>query len=70
MLALRRNNQGVKCDEPFFFVFKCAGQSPVDFLFDFVEASQGPMGGFDVLDTRPRAGEGNCSDVSLIIPLM
>lgn len=67
MVALGRNNQGVKCYKPMFFV-KCAGQSPVDFLFDFVEASQGPMGGFDVLDTRPRAGEGNCSDVNVMIP--
>ncbi|XP_008301485.1 putative uncharacterized protein YIL169C, partial [Stegastes partitus] len=31
-------------------------QSSIDFLFDFVAASQGPFGGFDVLDTRPRAG--------------
>lgn len=36
----------------FFF----AGQSPIDFLFNFVKASQGPLMGFDVLDSRPTAG--------------
>lgn len=35
-----------------------AGQSPIDFLFDFVEVSQGVFTGFDVLETRPKAGKG------------
>ncbi|KAM8741550.1 von Willebrand factor A domain-containing protein 7-like [Acanthopagrus schlegelii] len=47
------------------YTLKVTGQSPVDFLFDFVEASQGPMGGFDVLDTRPRAGVNSSLLVSL-----
>ncbi|KAK7925737.1 hypothetical protein WMY93_008047 [Mugilogobius chulae] len=33
-----------------------SGQSPIDFLVDFVEASQGPFGGFDTLETRPKVG--------------
>ncbi|XP_041809022.1 von Willebrand factor A domain-containing protein 7-like [Chelmon rostratus] len=38
------------------YTLKVIGQSPIDFLFDFVEISQGPFKGFDALDTRPRAG--------------
>ncbi|KAJ4930163.1 hypothetical protein JOQ06_019176 [Pogonophryne albipinna] len=38
------------------YTLKVIGQSPFDFLFDFVEASQGPFPGYDALDTRPRAG--------------
>nr|XP_046266994.1 von Willebrand factor A domain-containing protein 7-like [Scatophagus argus] len=38
------------------YTLKVIGQSPIDFLFDFVEASQGPFQGFDALDTRPRTG--------------
>ncbi|XP_040038303.2 von Willebrand factor A domain-containing protein 7 [Gasterosteus aculeatus] len=38
------------------YTLKVIGQSPIDFLFDFVEASQGPFTGYDSLDTRPRAG--------------
>ncbi|KAM6911567.1 von Willebrand factor A domain-containing protein 7-like [Lycodopsis pacificus] len=38
------------------YTLKVIGQSPIDFLFDFVEASQGPLTGYDALDTRPRAG--------------
>lgn len=51
----------------FILPFLFAGQSPIDFLFDFVEISQGPFKGFDALDTRPRAGKGSCSDVNLMI---
>ncbi|XP_073335324.1 von Willebrand factor A domain-containing protein 7-like [Pagrus major] len=47
------------------YTLKVTGQSPIDFLFDFVEASQGPMGGFDVLDSRPRAGVNSSLLVSL-----
>ncbi|XP_070700001.1 von Willebrand factor A domain-containing protein 7-like [Pempheris klunzingeri] len=47
------------------YTLKVIGQSPVDFLFDFVEASQGPFKGFDVLDTRPRAGVNGSLLVSL-----
>lgn len=49
---------------PFWFsVFLQAGQSPIDFLFDFVEESQGPFEGYDALDTRPRAGRENQNKV-------
>ncbi|XP_031694999.1 von Willebrand factor A domain-containing protein 7-like, partial [Anarrhichthys ocellatus] len=41
------------------------GQSPIDFLFDFVEASQGPLTGYDALDSRPRAGVNGSLLVSL-----
>lgn len=37
--------------------FLFAGESPIDFLFDFLEVSKGPLGGFDVVDNRPRAGK-------------
>ncbi|KAL7389865.1 hypothetical protein ABVT39_011242 [Epinephelus coioides] len=38
------------------YILKVVGESPVDFLFNFLEESQGPFGGFDVIDNRPRAG--------------
>ncbi|KAL7390224.1 hypothetical protein ABVT39_017352 [Epinephelus coioides] len=38
------------------YILKVVGESPVDFLFNFLEESQGPFGGFDVVDNRPRAG--------------
>ncbi|XP_028277934.1 von Willebrand factor A domain-containing protein 7-like, partial [Parambassis ranga] len=38
------------------YTVKVIGQSAIDFLFDFVEMSQGPFGGFYSLETRPRAG--------------
>ncbi|XP_035998877.1 von Willebrand factor A domain-containing protein 7-like [Fundulus heteroclitus] len=44
----------IESDNP--YTLRVIGQSPVDFLFDFVEPSEGPFGGFDSLDTRPRAG--------------
>uniref|UniRef100_A0A4W6FN58 von Willebrand factor A domain containing 11 n=2 Tax=Lates calcarifer TaxID=8187 RepID=A0A4W6FN58_LATCA len=40
------------------YSLKVIGQSPIDFLFDFVEVSQGVFTGFDVLETRPKAGKG------------
>lgn len=43
-----------------FIFFSFPGQSPIDFLFDFVEVSQGLFNGFDALDSRPRAGKGIC----------
>ena len=44
----------LSCDFWFF-----AGESSIDFLFDFLEVSDGPFGGFNVIDNRPRAGKGN-----------
>lgn len=42
------------------YTVKIIGQSPIDFLFDFVVASQGPFSGFDTLQTRPKVGvQGN-----------
>ncbi|XP_034538688.1 von Willebrand factor A domain-containing protein 7-like [Notolabrus celidotus] len=38
------------------YTIKAIGKSPIDFLFDFVEKSQGPFQGYDALDSRPRAG--------------
>ncbi|XP_029957391.1 von Willebrand factor A domain-containing protein 7-like [Salarias fasciatus] len=38
------------------YTLRVIGQSPIDFLFDFVEVSQGVFTGFDPLETRPRAG--------------
>ncbi|XP_035521927.1 von Willebrand factor A domain-containing protein 7-like [Morone saxatilis] len=35
---------------------KVVGESPIDFLFEFWEVSQGLLGGFDVVDNRPTAG--------------
>ncbi|XP_019752414.1 von Willebrand factor A domain-containing protein 7-like isoform X1 [Hippocampus comes] len=45
----------VAVQSPNAYALKAVGQSPIDFLFDFVEyvPSQNT---FDVLDTRPRAG--------------
>ena len=37
-------------------MFSFSGQSNIDFLFDFVELAQSPFTGYDVLETRPRAG--------------
>ncbi|XP_065819286.1 von Willebrand factor A domain-containing protein 7-like [Labrus bergylta] len=47
------------------YTLKVIGQSPIDFLFDFVEESQGTFEGFDALDTRPRAGVSGSLLVSL-----
>ncbi|XP_033995612.1 LOW QUALITY PROTEIN: von Willebrand factor A domain-containing protein 7-like [Trematomus bernacchii] len=47
------------------YTLKVIGQSPFDFLFDFVEVSQGPFPGYDALDTRPRAGVNGSLLVSL-----
>ncbi|XP_037835112.1 von Willebrand factor A domain-containing protein 7-like [Kryptolebias marmoratus] len=41
------------------------GQSPIDFLFDFIKDSDGPFGGFVVLDNRPTPGD----NASLMITL-
>ncbi|XP_068456761.1 von Willebrand factor A domain-containing protein 7-like [Clinocottus analis] len=35
---------------------KVIGESPIDFLFDFLEESQGPFECLDVVGNRPRAG--------------
>ncbi|XP_041864762.1 uncharacterized protein LOC121654612 [Melanotaenia boesemani] len=47
------------------YTLRVIGQSSIDFLFDFVESSQGPFAGFDALDTRPRAGVNGSLLVSL-----
>ncbi|KAK2828248.1 hypothetical protein Q5P01_019282 [Channa striata] len=38
------------------YTLKVIGHSPVDFLFNFVEVSQGPSQGYDALERRPQTG--------------
>ncbi|XP_055004640.1 von Willebrand factor A domain-containing protein 7-like [Boleophthalmus pectinirostris] len=38
------------------YTLKVIGKSPIDILVDFVQASQGLFGGYDTLETRPKAG--------------
>ncbi|XP_060942359.1 von Willebrand factor A domain-containing protein 7-like [Limanda limanda] len=38
------------------YTLKVKGESSIDFLSDFLEVSEGPLGGFEVLENRPRAG--------------
>uniref|UniRef100_A0A665WKR4 VWFA domain-containing protein n=1 Tax=Echeneis naucrates TaxID=173247 RepID=A0A665WKR4_ECHNA len=38
------------------YTLKVVGETSIDFLFDFMEVSQGPFGGFTVLENRPKAG--------------
>ncbi|XP_029375800.1 von Willebrand factor A domain-containing protein 7-like isoform X2 [Echeneis naucrates] len=47
------------------YTLKVVGQSPIDFLLDFLEPSKGPFTGFDALDSRPRAGFNGSLLVSL-----
>lgn len=47
----------ISCMWPVTVLF--AGESSIDFLFDFLEVSQSLLGGFDVVDNRPRAGKRN-----------
>ncbi|KAG8008012.1 von Willebrand factor A domain-containing protein 7 [Nibea albiflora] len=48
-----------------FTLISPTGQSPIDFLFDFVKVSQGLFSGFDALDSRPTAGVNGSLLVSL-----
>uniref|UniRef100_A0A3Q2QPM5 VWFA domain-containing protein n=1 Tax=Fundulus heteroclitus TaxID=8078 RepID=A0A3Q2QPM5_FUNHE len=48
------------------YSLKVVGESSIDFLFDFIEESDGPFGGFDVIDNRPTAG----SNASLLVTLI
>ncbi|CAL8282239.1 unnamed protein product [Arctogadus glacialis] len=50
------------------YTLKVTGQSDVDFLFDFVEMSEGPFAGLDVLGSRPRAGGSGTLLLSLTAP--
>lgn len=47
------------------YTLKVIGQSGIDFLFDFVEVSQGPFSGLEVLETRPRTGKNGTLLISL-----
>ncbi|TWW75015.1 von Willebrand factor A domain-containing protein 7 [Takifugu flavidus] len=38
------------------YTLRVIGESTLDFLFDFVEMSQGPLEAFAALETRPRSG--------------
>ncbi|KAM4726269.1 von Willebrand factor A domain-containing protein 7-like [Anableps anableps] len=42
------------------YSLKVVGESSIDFLFDFIEESNGPFGGFSLIQNRPTAG-GNAS---------
>ncbi|RVE63985.1 hypothetical protein OJAV_G00141760 [Oryzias javanicus] len=42
------------------------GQSPIDFIFRFMVQSQGPLGGFDLLENRPTAGSNTSLQVTLL----
>lgn len=50
----------------FLFTLIFAGESTLDFLFDFVEMSQGPVKAFAPLETRPRSGNENCEDAEFV----
>ncbi|CAL8363112.1 unnamed protein product [Lota lota] len=47
------------------YTLKVIGQSDIDFLFDFVELSQGPFSGLEVLRARPGAGKNGTLLMSL-----
>ncbi|XP_014833002.1 PREDICTED: von Willebrand factor A domain-containing protein 7-like [Poecilia mexicana] len=47
------------------YSLKVVGESSIDFLFDFIVDSDGPFGGFDVIDNRPTAGQ----NASLLVTL-
>ncbi|KAJ3588631.1 hypothetical protein NHX12_009485 [Muraenolepis orangiensis] len=49
------------------YTLKVIGQSAIDFLFDFLEQSQGPFPGLDIMDTRPRTGKSGTLLVSLTV---
>lgn len=50
----------------FFFTLVFTGESTLDFLFDFVETSQGLVEAFAALETRPRSGNENCEDAEFV----
>ncbi|XP_076606906.1 von Willebrand factor A domain-containing protein 7-like [Chaetodon auriga] len=47
------------------YTLKVVGETAIDFLFEFLEASQSPLGGFDVVDNRPKAGVNGSLRVTL-----
>ncbi|XP_023272394.1 von Willebrand factor A domain-containing protein 7-like [Seriola lalandi dorsalis] len=47
------------------YTLKVVGESSIDFLFDFLEVSQGPFGGFGLLENRPRAGVNGSLSVTI-----
>ncbi|KAG7224592.1 hypothetical protein INR49_011345, partial [Caranx melampygus] len=48
------------------YTLKVVARSSIDFLFDFLEVSQGPLGGFYVLENCPRAGVNGSVRVTVI----
>ncbi|XP_060942361.1 von Willebrand factor A domain-containing protein 7-like [Limanda limanda] len=48
------------------YTLKVKGESSIDFLSDFLEVSEGPLGGFEVLENRPRAGANASLRVTVI----
>ncbi|XP_072225695.1 uncharacterized protein, partial [Leuresthes tenuis] len=45
---------GMKSTNP--YSLRVVGESPIDFVFDFLRESQGLLEGFDLVDNRPTAG--------------
>ncbi|XP_010903893.2 von Willebrand factor A domain-containing protein 7 [Esox lucius] len=58
--ALRLDSQAglweISVSSKTYYTLKVVGQSLIDFLFDFVEVSQGPHPSYAVLQSRPQAG--------------
>ncbi|KAM4547258.1 von Willebrand factor A domain-containing protein 7-like [Fundulus diaphanus] len=48
------------------YSLKVVGESSIDFIFDFIEESNGLFGGFKLIENRPTAG----SNVSLLVTLI
>ncbi|XP_023818403.1 von Willebrand factor A domain-containing protein 7-like [Oryzias latipes] len=48
------------------YTLRVVGQSPIDFIFSFVKQSQGPLGGFDLVENRPTAGGNTSLQVTLL----
>ncbi|XP_023818632.1 hemicentin-1-like [Oryzias latipes] len=48
------------------YTLRVVGQSPIDFIFSFVRQSQGPLGGFDLVENRPTAGSNTSLQVTLL----
>ncbi|KAM6907233.1 von Willebrand factor A domain-containing protein 7-like [Xenentodon cancila] len=56
----------IRMDSGSPYTLKVVGESPIDFLFDFVKQSQGPFEVFDLEDNRPSSGVNGTLMVTLI----
>ncbi|XP_036071146.1 von Willebrand factor A domain-containing protein 7-like [Oryzias melastigma] len=48
------------------YTLKVVGQSPIDFIFNFVKQSQGALEGYDLVENRPTAGSNTSLEVTLL----